>query len=227
MADFNEYVNNYDEILNKNIRLSGEKSIYFSYYKAKIIHSFLGNGAYRILEVGCAIGNLERCMSEYLTDSKITGIDVSKKCIEEATSKQIRNCDFILYDGKNIPFDNGIFDIVVISNTLHHIEYSERASLLAEIFRVLKQKGKIFIIEHNPLNPLTSYVVRHCDFDKDVKLIGRTSMARLVDSSGFRIMKKRYIVFFPHSLKIFRSLEKKLGFLPFGAQYYIIAEKQK
>jgi len=40
----------------------------------------------------------------------------------------------------------------------------------------------------------------------------------------FQVQQKRYIVFFPKFLKLFRKAEHSLGFLPLGAQYMLVLE---
>ena len=45
------------------------------------------------------------------------------------------------------------------------------------------------------------------------------------NGSGFKMKEKKYTLFFPAFLKMFRFLEKYMGFLPLGGQYYVIAEK--
>ncbi|MFH1320694.1 MAG: methyltransferase domain-containing protein [Bacteroidota bacterium] len=57
---------------------------------------------------------------------------------------------FVIYDGKNLPFDNLEFDVSLLNETLHHCEDSE--SVLIEAQRVAKS---VFVIEHFP-NPNTN-----------------------------------------------------------------------
>ncbi len=35
---------------------------------------------------------------------------------------------------------------------------------------VLKKKGRVYIFEHNPYNPVTRYLVATCEFDRDAVL---------------------------------------------------------
>jgi len=57
---------------------------------------------------------------------------------------------FVIYDGKNLPFDNFEFDVSLLNETLHHCENPE--SVLIEARRVAKL---IYVIEHFP-NPNTN-----------------------------------------------------------------------
>jgi hypothetical protein len=53
----------------------------------------------------------------------------------------------------------------------HYVPCADHIGLLREIRRVLSKKaGRLFIYEHNPLNPLTLRAVRTCEFDRDAVL---------------------------------------------------------
>lgn len=92
---------------------------------------------------------------------------------------------------------------------------------------VLRKNTHLFIFEHNLLNPLTFYVVRTCDFDKDAKFLHRWDIERLLSRTNFEIVEKKYITFFPHFLRSLRKYEKVLRSFPIGAQYFIAARKGK
>jgi ubiquinone/menaquinone biosynthesis C-methylase UbiE len=53
---------------------------------------------------------------------------------------------FLIYNGKNLPFENLEFDVVLLNETLHHCEDPE--TVLTEALRVAKS---IYLIEHFPL----------------------------------------------------------------------------
>jgi hypothetical protein len=77
------------------------------------------------------------------------------------------------------------------------------------------------IFEHNPLNPLTRYVFEHCVFDRDAEMIPRNKLIEEAAGAGLSVRNKEYTLFFPKPLAAFRPLERWLGWLPLGAQYYL------
>jgi hypothetical protein len=83
------------------------------------------------------------------------------------------------------------------------------------------------LFEHNPLNPLTKYLVRTCVFDKDAKLLKNSYAIRLLKYNDFKILVKKFIIFFPRKgvLSKVIFLEKYLQWLPLGGQYFIVAKK--
>ena len=96
---------------------------------------------------------------------------------------------------------------------------------MAEIRRVLKPSGLLFVFEHNPLNPLTRHAVDTCPFDENAVLIRAPKMRRRVLDAAFADATINYRIFFPHALRGLRGLEPRLTWLPLGAQYYVRASK--
>jgi hypothetical protein len=94
---------------------------------------------------------------------------------------------------------------------------------MVELARVTRQGGLVVVFEHNPVNPLTRLVVRRCAFDEGVVLVGRRSLGRLARAAGLAVEETRYILFFPWTRAPFPQLERRLGSLPAGAQYFLAA----
>ena len=90
----------------------------------------------------------------------VTCIDINKEMISAMNSilkvknphEEILNENWL---DNSLP-DNS-FDIVLMINVLHHVDYRDRTKLLKEVKRVLKYKGISLIFEHNPFNPLVWY----------------------------------------------------------------------
>ena len=72
---------------------------------------------------------------------------------------------------------------------------TEHVALLAEIRRVLKPQGLLFVFEHNPLNPLTRHAVDTCPFDENAVLIRAPKMRRRVLDAAFAEARINYRIF--------------------------------
>jgi len=83
----------------------------------------------------------------------------------------------------------------------------------------------VAIFEHNPLNPLTVHAVNTCPFDENAKLIFARDLARRLRDAGWATPLIQYNLFFPRRLALLRPFERRLGWLPIGAQYAAIARK--
>ena len=226
--DFDEYANDYRSIHTDNVKISGADSFYFAEHKVQQLVQSEGEiGNVKMLDIGCGDGVTELFLHKYLPAWKVEAIDVSEKSITRAIEKKIANANFSVYDGRQVPFVDNSFDIVFIAAVMHHIDFSLHESLLKEIFRVLKPGGRLYLFEHNPLNPVTRYLVNTCVFDKDAKLLGYNYSNKLLKNASFRNIEKKFILFFPRSGVLARliKLEDKLGWLPLGGQYMYKAQK--
>lgn len=93
---------------------------------------------------GIFIRSLIKTLKGYNT---FIGVDVSQKSLNTASRRSKRNVtQFIKMDGRNLDFPDNSFDLVSISESLHHIEDPQR--VLKEIYRVLHPEG-IFILQES------------------------------------------------------------------------------
>lgn len=103
-----------------------------------------------ILELGCGSGFGAELLSEMEPKSYL-GVDVMAVQLEKARSLNLKNSEFVYMDASNLnEIDSNSKDVVVIFRILHHVP--EWRIALKECFRVLKPKGKIFVVE--PYKPL-------------------------------------------------------------------------
>ena len=88
-----------------------------------------------LLEVGAGDGAILRCLSEKRFCASMSALEVSPSGVSVIKSQQIPglvSCE--VFNGYQLPFEDGRFDLVVLSHVLEHVEF-ERA-LLREIQRV-------------------------------------------------------------------------------------------
>ena len=226
--NFDEYANDYRSIHTDNVKISGADSFYFAEHKVKqLLDSESETVDARMLDIGCGDAVTELFIQKYFPSWKVEAIDISEKSIARAKEKNISSANFSVYDGKQIPFADNSFDIAFMAAVLHHIDFSLHESLLKEIFRALKPGGRLYLFEHNPLNPVTRYLVNTCVFDKDAKLLGYNYSNKILQKASFRNIEKKFILFFPRKGILARiiKLEDKLGWLPLGGQYMYKAQK--
>ena len=221
--DFDNFAENYREIHNKNIKISGSDSDYFTSHKLEIIKNCSKFDNINFLDFGCGDGNTETFFYNFYPNSVYNGIDISSKSIEIAINKKKTSSNFNVFNGEKIPYNDNTFDIILAANVFHHIDFKIHKQLFSEIYRVLKPSGHFFLFEHNPFNPFTRYIVNTCPFDIDAKLLYPIYSQKALKLEDFSSIKTNYILFFPRIsfFKFLFKLEKKLYKLPLGAQYYI------
>jgi SAM-dependent methyltransferase len=227
-VEFDKFADEYRAMHAANIRLSGEDPEYFAEYKVIDIAAELGREnivARRALDFGAGVGYSVPFFARHFPATRVTCLDVSRKSLDVGAARLGDAAEFTHFDGRTIPFPDGTFDVALASCVFHHIPHDEHVALLAEIRRVLNPGGRLFVFEHNPLNPLTRYAVNTCEFDEHAKLVLAPTMRRRARDAGFVAADVRYRIFFPHLLRRLRPLEARLTWLPLGAQYYVAARK--
>ncbi len=225
-VEFDKFADEYRAMHAANIRLSGESPEYFAEYKVADIAAELARANVtprRALDFGAGVGYSVPFFARHLPAARVTCLDVSRKSLDVGMALHGSAAEFTHFDGRKIPFEDGTFDVALASCVFHHIPHGEHVALLAEIRRVLDPGGRLFVFEHNPLNPLTRHAVSTCEFDEHAELVMAPKMRRRVRDAGFAAADIRYRIFFPHALRGLRPLEARMTWLPLGAQYYVVA----
>ena len=215
-TSFDPHAAAYDEQHRANIAMGGEDPEYYARYKARMMKQVLGDlPGGTILDFGCAIGNLTAMLrDEWSPEVAILGYDPAPKCVEIASTR-VPGARFTSdLDG----IAEGSLKAIVVANVLHHIPPVERQDIMTKAARLLEPGGTFFVFEHNPYNPLTQYIVKACPFDEGVTLLKPKEIRTLLKTAGVRQLTQDYIVFFPKALAMLRPLEKRITWLPAGAQ---------
>jgi SAM-dependent methyltransferase len=141
-----------------------------------------------VLELGCGTGYFTRELARSGAD--ITAIDVSPELLEIAGANcSAPNVRYEIQNASALSYPGGMFDAVVGSSVLHHLEIEEA---LREIYRVLKPTGTIYFTEPNMLNPQIAiqknvpWVKRKFGDSPDETAFFRWPLRRLLEITGFR-----------------------------------------
>ena len=109
------------------------------------------NGVLRILDVCVGTANGAIAVAEVNDRNEIIGIDLSSDMIAVAESKMrkrgIRNISMRQMDATKMTFQDGEFDIAMISFGLHELDYDLMMEILKEMSRALKESGKLYIVD--------------------------------------------------------------------------------
>ena len=227
--DFDRYASEYTEVLDVALSTTGADRDYFAVDRVERIRrreQHDGRTPSRILDLGCGDGATEVHLERAFPAARVSAVDISAESIRIGAERGLDRCEFVHYDGDRLPYPDAWFQLVYIAGVLHHVpDDSQRASVLAEVARVLQPGCRAYVFEHNPLNPFTRRIVDRCPFDDHARLIRARELRGLTEAAGLVGVETHYIHFAPRH-RLFspvHAVESHLRGIPIGAQYFVVA----
>ena len=232
-AEFDKHAASYDGGLDNPIkRMMGSSADQFIAVKARWLlrrEKGLRAGGLSLLDYGCGAGDLMRVLGELGARPAFTGCDVSTGMLAEVPRRWPAGLGpapaLALQDGARTPFADASFDIATISAVLHHVPPAERRAVYAELGRVLRPGGRLYVFEHNPRNPLVRYVIARTPIDENAILLDANEVQEGLLGSGRYELETDYLMFMPPGIAWLRPVDRALAWLPLGAQYAVAARK--
>lgn len=220
---FDQFAGRYSDVLDRDVGLSGESGAYFAEYKARYLRDLVVRPDFSgtLLDFGCGVGLLSRFLKSYLPAATVHGFDASVESIRNIDSS-LRATGVFTTDPNELAPE---YDVIVLANVLHHVAPLRRSDIVHSLCRRLARDGRLVVFEHNPLNPVTVWVVKQSPLDEDAILLPRQETLAHLSGAGLRVVRHSYIVFFPRLLAWCRPIERFLAWCPLGAQYAVVAEK--
>jgi SAM-dependent methyltransferase len=105
-----------------------------------------GNERRTVLDWGCGEGNFAKRLSLESWVDFVCGSDISKYACEISSK---RGTAAVLFNGKNLPFKDKAFDLVIMREVYEHIAFGDKLNALLEIRRTLKNQGHLVITTPN------------------------------------------------------------------------------
>lgn len=232
-AEFDDYAVEYQGGLDNPIkRMMGSTPDQFIAVKARWLlrrePQLLKDGL-SVLDYGCGVGLLMRVLAGMRVKASFTGCDISTGMLAEVERRWPAALGspptLASQQGAGTPFMDGQFDIVLISAVLHHVPLADRPAVYAELGRVLKPGGRLYVFEHNPRNPLVRYVIARTPIDRNAILLDAGEVRHgLLDTARYEL-ETDYLMFMPPGIGFLRPVDRLLTWLPMGAQYAVAARK--
>jgi len=231
--EFDRHAASYDGGLDNPVkRMMGRDADQFIAVKARWLlrrEPGLKSGGLAMLDYGCGAGDLMRVLADLGARAAFTGCDVSTGMLAEVARRwpaaQGAAPATAVQDGARTPFAGGQFDVATISAVLHHVPVAGRAAVYAELGRVVKPGGRIYVFEHNPRNPLVRYVIARTPIDENAILLDAHEVRAGLSGAARYELETDYLMFMPPGLAFLRPVDRALAWLPLGAQYAVAAKK--
>lgn len=100
------------------------------------------------LDVGCGEGRFTAILAARA--AHVTGIDINQDSLDQAKAKATEDGARVTWRNaraEDIPFDDSSLDVVVFSNSLHHVAPDCMDTAIGEAGRVLKPGGVLYVME--------------------------------------------------------------------------------
>lgn len=197
---------------------TGRRQIFFDLLNQSLAQSGLGHGngngngrpgQLEILEIGCGAGGMLEPLGRY---GRVTGLDYSQDAMRYCRSRGFARV--VTGVGNELPFPDASFDLVALFDVIEHIPDDEQ--VLAEVKRVLKPDGKVFI-------SVPAYQFLYSQNDRVVHHLRRYTaggLRRVIRAAGLKAKKVTYFntFLFPlilAALSVLKLKERLFG-LPEG-----------
>lgn len=175
----------------------------------------IGNNR-KVLDLGCGTGYGTKILSN--ERNEVYGIDISQKAVDYA-KKTYFGPRYTCSSAERLPFKDNDFDVITAFEVIEHIENPEKA--LAEIYRVLKNDGSLFISTPNlrHLGNMLGHFLLGRPYPKHSKNIYHLKefyydeFVNFLKNAGFKIVFQYGQELRPWPWKVQLILEKILPFL--------------
>jgi ubiquinone/menaquinone biosynthesis C-methylase UbiE len=145
-----------------------------------------------ILDLGCGEGKLIALIGS--REKTYVGLDLSRKRLVRATRRSIPGeAHLVLGDMTRIPFKENSFDAVLSSFVLHEMSRRQVNNVLADVFRVLRTRGRMMILDYAIPEGFKRYLFYvYFAFNESLKLgFLKYNLKKLTSKVGFSICDVR------------------------------------
>ena len=101
----------------------------------------------RLVELGCGAARLARELLERHPDAELVGLEVDERQLAKNLAAPQERLQFVGAGAEAIPFPDAHFDGALMLKSLHHVPMERMADALAEIRRVLRPDGWLYVSE--------------------------------------------------------------------------------
>ncbi|TMA10246.1 MAG: class I SAM-dependent methyltransferase [Deltaproteobacteria bacterium] len=152
----------------------------------------------RVLDIACGPGFVAMEFAKHTRE--VVGVDLTTEMLKKARAlarrEGLNNVTFRRADVNHLPFSNASFDVVVTRASFHHFPHPDR--VLAEMVRVLKNKGKILISDNTSKNDpaknrLHNLIERLRD-PSHVETLPLRKWRALFKNAGLRVVKEKRLI---------------------------------
>ncbi len=177
---FNRWSNTYD---------SSPIRFWMRHFQVPALREIQFRQGIKILDLSCGTGELLQTLDQKSKGTaKLYGLDISEDMLKKAREKLSAKIVLVRGDVHDLPFDSREFDYVLCTEAFHHYHSQNRA--VAEMKRVLKNEGKIIIVDVNFFLPPVHWLFQKFE-PGCVKINSKKEIKRLFNDNGIKMLKQK------------------------------------
>jgi ubiquinone/menaquinone biosynthesis C-methylase UbiE len=140
-----------------------------------------------VLDVGCGAGELVRWLRSH--GARAVGVECGLEMRRRAIEADPEHAgEYVDAVGQDLPFDDGTFDVVVFSYSLHHVPIDQIPTALREARRVLRPGGILYVVEPDVEAPDDAVAVPV--IDERIERAAAQSALDAVAGAGFEMQHR-------------------------------------
>ncbi len=131
-------------------------------FKAALVQAAGIQPEQHVLDLGCGTATLTLMIKQQHPQAIVTGVDGDTQVLSIARAKARRAGVSINLDegmAYDLPYLDNTFDRVVSSLMFHHLSSEDKQRTFAEVHRILKSGGMVYVVDYGPPIGLWSRLV--------------------------------------------------------------------
>jgi SAM-dependent methyltransferase len=152
--------------------------------EAALLAPFLSAGGARLLDAGCGTGAFLAWAAASGRFAELSGVDLSPEALDVCRTRT-PGAELAVAPLSSLPFDDGVFDVVVSNDVLQHVEEAEVVASLAELGRVLREGGVLVV--------RTNGGRRGRRERSDWRLYDERGLRGELERAGFRVLRSTFV----------------------------------
>lgn len=144
----------------------------------------------RLVEAGCGAAQLARELLRRYTDAELVGLEVDERQLAKNLLAPAERLRFERAGAQDIPFADARFDGALMLKSLHHVPMPLMDRALAELARVLRPGGWLYVSEPVYAGPFNELVRLYND-EGEVRAAAQAALDRALASGAWQPLAER------------------------------------
>ena len=173
-----------------------------------VLSDLIPLGKRDIIELGCGAAQLARSLLSRFPDSTVTGLEVDERQHAKNLASPQPGLSFVASGAQAIPFADASFDVALMLKSLHHVPMPLLAQALAEVGRVLRPRGHLYVSEPVYAGPFNE-IIRLFNDEGIVRAAAQAAVDAAVQTGRWeQVAERRFEM--PVCFKDFDDFETRL-----------------